>query len=76
VSVFAGVVLSLGSSGGVSQAMSGLVLQEEITIPNAVVVGATVKSYSRLAAERTPGCGATRRPRLTIRTSEIGLRSG
>lgn len=86
VSVFAGVVLSLGSSGVMSQGMSGLVLmyaralrpgdyvrigetegvvtelgmlstkirttkREEVTIPNAVVVGATVKNYSRLASE-------------------------
>ena len=85
VSLFAGVVLSLGSSGVVSQGMSGLVLmysralkpgdyvrigdtegtvtmlgmlstkicttkQEEVTIPNAVVVGANVKNYSRLSA--------------------------
>jgi small-conductance mechanosensitive channel len=82
VSVFAGLVISLGSSGIVSQAMSGLVLmysralkpgdyvrlgeiegtvsalgmlstkirttkREEVTLPNAVVVGASVKNYSR-----------------------------
>ena len=87
VSVFAGLVISLGSSGIVNQAMSGLVLMysralkpgdyvrvgetegvvtvlgmlstklrtmkhEEITLPNAVVVGASVKNYSRLGADR------------------------
>lgn len=87
VSVFIGVVLSLGSSGVVSQAMSGLVLMysralkpgdyvrvgdtegtvaelgmlstkirtnkdEEVTLPNGVVVGQTTKNYSRLATER------------------------
>ena len=86
VSVFAGLVISLGSSGIVNQAMSGLVLmysralkpgdyvrvgdiegtvtmlgmlstkiqtnkREEITLPNAVVVGASVKNYSRTAAD-------------------------
>ena len=86
VSVFAGLVLSLGSSGIVNQAMSGLVLmysrafkagdyvrvgeiegtvvalamlstkirttkREEITVPNAVVVSASVKNYSRTAAD-------------------------
>ena len=86
VSVFAGIVISLGSSGIVNQAMSGLVLmyaralkpgdyvrigevegtvillgmlstkirtirREVITLPNAVVVGASVKNYSRTAAE-------------------------
>ncbi len=86
ISVFAGLVISLGSSGIVNQAMSGLVLmysralkpgdyvrvgdiegtvtmlgmlstkirtmkQEEITLPNAVVVGASVKNYSRTAAD-------------------------
>lgn len=86
VSVFAGLVISLGSSGIVNQAMSGLVLmysralkpgdyvrvgdvegrvtmlgmlstkiqtrrREEITLPNAVVVGASVKNYSRTATE-------------------------
>lgn len=87
VSVFVGIVLSLGSSGVVSQAMSGLVLMysralkpgdyvrvgetegvvaelgmlstkirtnkdEEVTLPNGVVVGMTTKNYTRLAAER------------------------
>ncbi len=82
VTVFAGLVLSLGSSGVMNQAMSGLVLmyaralkpgdyvrvgetegtvmelgllstkimttkREEVTLPNAVVVGATVKNFSR-----------------------------
>ncbi len=82
VSVFAGLVLSLGSSGIMSQAMSGLVLmysralkpgdyvrigetegtvielgmlstkikttkREEVTLPNAIVVGASVKNFSR-----------------------------
>lgn len=86
VSVFAGLVISLGSSGIVNQAMSGLVLtysrafkpgdyirvgeiegvvtmlamlstkirttkREEITLPNAVIVGAAVKNYSRTAAK-------------------------
>jgi small-conductance mechanosensitive channel len=86
VSVFAGLVISLGSSGIVNQAMSGLVLmyarafkpgdyvrvgeiegtvtmlgmlstkvlttkREEITLPNAVIVGTTVKNYSRTVAE-------------------------
>ena len=86
VSVFAGLVISLGSSGIVNQAMSGLVLmysralkpgdyvrvgeiegtvtmlgmlstkittlkREEVTLPNAVVVGASVKNYSRTPAE-------------------------
>ena len=84
VSVFVGLVISLGSSGLMSQAMSGLVLMysralkpgdyvrigdvegtvtalgmlstkvqstknEEITLPNAVIVGTTTKNYSRLA---------------------------
>lgn len=87
ISVFVGVVLSLGSSGVVSQGMSGLVLMysralkagdyvrigetegtvvelgmlstkvrtnkdEEVTLPNGVVVGMTTKNYSRLAADR------------------------
>lgn len=87
VSVFIGIMLSLGSSGIVSQAMSGLVLMysralkpgdyvrvgetegtvaelgmlstkirtnkdEEVTLPNGVVVGQTTKNYSRLAMER------------------------
>ena len=82
VSVFAGLVLSLGSSGVMNQAMSGLVLMysralkpgdyvrigdtegtvmelgllstkmrttkaEEVTVPNAVVVAASVKNFSR-----------------------------
>ena len=86
ISVFAGVVLSLGSSGVVSQAMSGLVLtyaralragdyvrvgevegvvtslgmlstkirtpkREVVTLPNAVIVGTTIKNFSRLSAE-------------------------
>ena len=85
VSVFVGLVISLGSSGLMSQAMSGLVIMysralkpgdyvrigevegtvsalgmlstkvqstknEEITLPNAVIVGTTTKNYSRLAA--------------------------
>lgn len=84
VSVFAGLVLSLGSSGVMNQAMSGLVLmysralrpgdyvqvgdeegvvvelgmlstkirtnkRELVTLPNAVVAGARVKNFSRLA---------------------------
>lgn len=87
VSVFVGIVLSLGSSGVVSQAMSGLVLMysralkpgdyvrigdtegmvvelgmlstkirtnkdEEVTLPNSVVVGMTTKNFSRLVTER------------------------
>ena len=87
VSVFVGIVLSLGSSGVVSQAMSGLVLMysralkpgdyvrigdtegtvaelgmlstkirtnkdEEVTLPNGVVVGTTTKNFSRLASEQ------------------------
>ncbi len=82
VTVFAGLVLSLGSSGVMNQAMSGLVLmyaralkpgdyvrvgetegtvmelgllstkimttkREEVTLPNAVVVGTSVKNFSR-----------------------------
>lgn len=82
VSVFAGLVLSLGSSGIMNRTMSGLVLmyaralkagdyvrvgetegtvtelgmlstkiattkREEVTLPNAVVVGATIKNFSR-----------------------------
>ena len=85
VSVFVGLVISLGSSGLMSQAMSGLVIMysralkpgdyvrigdvegtvsalgmlstkvqstknEEITLPNAVIVATTTKNYSRLAA--------------------------
>ena len=84
VTVFVGLVISLGSSGLMSQAMSGLVLMysralkpgdyvrigdvegtvtmlsmlstkirstknEEITLPNAVVVATTTKNFSRLA---------------------------
>jgi small-conductance mechanosensitive channel len=87
VSVFAGLVLSLGSSGIMNQAMSGLVLmysralkpgdyvrvgetegtvtelgmlstkisttkREEVTLPNAVVVGATIKNFSRCPSEQ------------------------
>ncbi len=86
VSVFAGLVLSLGSSGVVNQAMSGLVLmysrafrpgdyvrigetegvvatlgmlstkvrttkREHVTLPNAVVAGASVKNYSRAGVD-------------------------
>ena len=86
VSVFAGLVLSLGSSGIMNQAMSGLVLmyaralkpgdyvrvgetegtvielgmlstkiattkREEVTLPNAVVVAATIKNFSRPVAD-------------------------
>lgn len=86
ISVFAGVVLSLGSSGIVSQGMSWLVLmyaralkpgdyvrvgdtegtvtalgllstkirttkREQVTVPNAVMIGAGIKNYSRLAVE-------------------------
>ena len=85
--VFFGLLVSLGSSGVMSQIMGGLVLMysrafklgeyvsigeveghicsvgmlstklitrrnEEITFPNAAVVGSTIKNYSRLAAER------------------------
>ena len=84
VTVFVGLVISLGSSGIMSQAMSGLVLMysralkpgdyvrigevegtvtalgmlstkiqstknEEITLPNAVIVGTDIKNFSRLA---------------------------
>jgi small-conductance mechanosensitive channel len=86
VSVFVGLVLSLGSSGLVNQAMSGLVImyarafrpgdyvrigdtegvvselgmlstkvrtnkREEVTIPNAVLVGTTAKNYTRLSGD-------------------------
>jgi small-conductance mechanosensitive channel len=86
VTVFAGLVLSLGSSGIVSQAMSGLVLMyaralrpgdyvrvgdtegtvtelgmlatkirttkhEEVTLPNAIVVAATIKNFTRTGGE-------------------------
>lgn len=89
VSVFLGLLITLGSSGMVGHLMSGLVLvysralkpgdfvrvndiegtvtevgalsvkianyrQEEITIPNAVVVGTTVKNYTRLGADAGP----------------------
>jgi len=85
VSVFVGIMLSLGSTGLINQIMSGLVViysralkpgeyveigdheglvsevgmlstkiitwkREEITIPNAVVVGTKTVNYSRLAA--------------------------
>lgn len=86
VSVFLGVLVSIGSTGVMNQAMSGLVLmysrafkvgdavrigdtdgvvaelgllstklrirrQEEVTIPNAVVLGTSIKNYSRLGGE-------------------------
>jgi small-conductance mechanosensitive channel len=86
VTVFVGLMLSLGSSGLVNQAMSGLVLmysralkpgdyvriddiegtvtelgllstkirtnkREEMTLPNAFLVGTATKNYSRLAAD-------------------------
>ena len=85
ISVFIGVILSLGSTGLVNQAMSGLVLtyaralrvsdyvrigstegsvtqlgllsthvrtprNEEITVPNAVVVSSPITNYTRLSA--------------------------
>jgi small-conductance mechanosensitive channel len=85
VSVFAGIMISLGSAGLVNQLMSGLVIvyaralksgdfveigetvglvsevgllstkivtpkQEEVTIPNAVLIGGKVTNYSKLAA--------------------------
>lgn len=85
VSVFAGLMISLGSAGLVNQVMSGLVVvyaralkpgdfvevgetvglvsevgllstkivtpkREEITIPNAVLIGGTITNYSKLAA--------------------------
>ena len=94
VSVFAGLVLSLGSSGVVNQAMSGLVLMysralkpgdyvrlgetegtvaalgmlstqvrtprgEVVTLPNAVVAGASVLNYSRAGAELLIHTGVT-----------------
>lgn len=84
ISVFVGLVLSLGSTGIMNQAMSGLVLmysrafrvgdyvrvadtegvvtllgmlstkirtnkREEVNVPNAVILGTTVKNFSRLA---------------------------
>jgi len=90
VSVFLGLMVTLGSSGVMGHMMSGLVLvysrslkagdvvrvndiegmvsevgslsvklvnsrKEEITIPNAVIVGTTVKNYSRLNREAGPG---------------------
>ena len=86
VSVFAGLLITLGSTGIVNQAMSGLVLmysralkpgdyvrigetegivttlgmlstkirtnkREEVTLPNAVVVTANIKNYSRLCRD-------------------------
>jgi small-conductance mechanosensitive channel len=86
ISVFAGLVFTLGSSGVVGQGMSGLVLMysralregdyvrigeiegtvtavqlnatkvrtpklEEVTIPNAVVLGTSVKNFTRLLQE-------------------------
>ncbi|HUF26511.1 MAG TPA: mechanosensitive ion channel domain-containing protein [Gemmatimonadaceae bacterium] len=86
VSVFAGLLITLGSTGIVNQAMSGLVLmysralkpgdyvrigetegvvttlgmlstkirtnkREEVTVPNAVVVTANIKNYSRLSTD-------------------------
>ncbi len=87
ISVFVGLVLSLGSTGIMNQAMSGLVLmysrsfrvgdyvriadtegtvtslgmlttkiktnkREEVSVPNAVILGTTVKNFSRLADAR------------------------
>lgn len=87
ISVFAGLMITLGSSGLVNQLMSGLLLvysralkvgdfvrigevegtvstigvlstkvvtqkREEVTIPNAVVVGDRVTNYTRLATEQ------------------------
>jgi small-conductance mechanosensitive channel len=89
VSVFLGLLLTLGSSGVVGHMMSGLVVvysralrpgdavrvtdiegvvtevgalsvklinarKEEFTIPNAVIVGTTVKNYSRLGKDSGP----------------------
>jgi len=89
VSVFLGLMVTLGSSGVMGHMMSGLVIvysrslqagdfvrvndiegmvsevgvlsvkvvnsrKEEITIPNAVIVGTTVKNYSRLGREGGP----------------------
>jgi len=89
VSVFLGLMVTLGSSGVMGHMMSGLVIvysralqagdvvrvneiegmvsevgalsvkvvnsrKEEITIPNAVIVGTTVKNYSRLSREAGP----------------------
>lgn len=87
LSVLAGLILTLGSSGIVNQLMSGMTLiysrsmhkgdlvrigevvgvveevnalsvkllrlQEEITVPNAVVVSNTVRNYSRMAGGNT-----------------------
>jgi small-conductance mechanosensitive channel len=89
VSVFLGLMVTLGSSGVMGHMMSGLVIvysralqagdvvrvneiegmvsevgalsvkvvnsrKEEITIPNAVIVGTTVKNYSRLSRDAGP----------------------
>jgi small-conductance mechanosensitive channel len=90
ISVFVGLVLTLGSSGLVNQVMSGVLLvysralrpgdyvrvgdemegvvtqvgllstklcnfrREEITVPNAVLVGASVRNFSRLAGNDGP----------------------
>jgi small-conductance mechanosensitive channel len=89
VSVFLGLMVTLGSSGVMGHMMSGLVIvysralqagdfvrvneiegmvsevgalsvkvvnsrKEEITIPNAVIVGTTVKNYSRLGRDAGP----------------------
>jgi len=89
ISVFVGVIISLGSTGVVQHLMSGLMLTfaravrvgdfarvgevegtvtqigalatkirtargEEVTIPNAVVVGQTMTNYSKLANDRVP----------------------
>jgi len=89
VSVFLGLMVTLGSSGVMGHMMSGLVIvysralksgdvvrvneiegmvtevgalsvkvvnsrQEEFTIPNAVIVGTTVKNYSRLSRDSGP----------------------
>jgi len=97
ISVFAGLMLSLGSSGFVNHIMSGLVIaysgalrkgdyvtvggvegtvnevgalstkistpkREWITIPNGVIVGASITNYSRLAA----GAGAMVSTGVTI----------
>jgi small-conductance mechanosensitive channel len=93
LSVLAGLILTLGSSGIVNQLMSGMTLiysrsmrkgdlvqigevigvveevnalsvkllrlREEITVPNAVVVGNTVRNYSRLAGGSSVVLSAT-----------------
>ena len=94
VSVFVGLVISLGSAGLVNQVMSGFVViysralrpgefvsvgddmgrvtevgmlstkiltrkQEEITIPNAVLVGTKTVNYSRHAGDAGAGVGTT-----------------